>query len=232
MQDLTILYYTANKEPEYFMKNIQQKLRETVGDTRIISVSQKPMDFGDNICIGEVGMSLYNLYKQVLLAVSEAKTKYVAIAEDDMVYSKEHFEYRPPIDTIGYDLNKWALFTWRPEVFSKRTDRRVMSMCTAPREMLKHTLEERYMKYPEVSAIPEIIYKYYWGEPGRFEDHVGISKVKTEKYESSVPSVAFFTPEALGFQYLGTRKKLGELQTTVLEPYGSAKEMYERYYKG
>lgn len=228
MKDISILYYTANKEPEYFMKRIQDKLRETVGDTRIISVSQKPMEFGDNLCIGEVGMSLYNLYKQVLVAVREATTPYVAIAEDDTIYSKEHFEYRP--QTIAYDLNKWSIFTWRPTVFSKRRDRRVMSMCTAPREMLLNTLEERYRKYPCIESIPERIYKYYWGEPGRFEDHLGISKVQTEKWECPIPSVTFFTEESLGFQGLGKRKALGELQTEVLEPYGSVRSMYEAFY--
>jgi hypothetical protein len=230
MNDLTILYYTANKEPQNFMRRIQEKLLETVGDTPIVSVSQKPIDFGKNLCVGNIGMNLYNLYMQVLIAVREAHTPYVAIAEDDMVYSREHFLYRPPTDTIAYDVNKWALFTWKHYVFSKRVGRRVMSMCTAPRELLLNTLEERYTKYPTVESIPERIYKYYWGEPGRFEKHAMLTKIKTEMYEASVPSVAFFTPEALGFQYLGIRKALGPIQTDVLEPYGSAKEMYEYYY--
>jgi len=227
MTDLTLLYYTANKEPEGFMTYIQEKLLETVGDTPIISVSQKPIQFGQNICIGEIGMSLYNLYKQVLIAVREARTPYVAIAEDDTLYPKEHFEHRS--DVISYDLNKWALFTWRPTVFSKRLDRRVMSMCAAPREMLLNTLEERYKKYPTVESIPPVVYKYYWGEPGRFEDHLGISKVPTEKWECLIPSLTFFTEESLGFQGLGKRKALGEIQTEYLEPYGSVKEVYENY---
>jgi len=228
MKDLSILYYTANKEPESFMTKIQERLQESIGDTRIISVSQKPIEFGDNVCIGEIGMSLYNLYKQVLIAVRLAQTPYVAIAEDDTVYSKEHFLYRPK--TIAYDLNKWSIFTWRPTVFSKRRDRRVMSMCAAPRELLLNTLEERYRKYPSIESIPESIYKYYWGEPGRFEDHLGISKVQTEKWECPIPSLTFFTEKSLGFQGLGKRKALGEMRTDILEPYGSVKEVYEHFY--
>ena len=231
MDDLTILYYTANNEPEGFLKRCQEKLLKTVGDTPIVSVSQKPIDFGtERICIGPVGMSLYNLYKQVLIAVRAAKTPYVAIAEDDMIYPHEHFEIRPK--HIGYDLNKWAIFTWNHHVFSKRPGRRVMSMCTAPREMLLNTLEERYAKYPTVESIPERIYKYYWGEPGRFENHAGLTEIETERYECAVPSVAFFTSEAMGFLYLGTRKKLGPLQTEHLAPWGTAEEIYENYYRG
>lgn len=210
------------------MKKVQEQILQAVGDAPIISVSQKPIDFGRNICIGEVGFSTYNLYKQVLIAVREAKTEYVATAEDDVLYPKEHFIYRPD-NAIGYDLNKWSLFTWREPIFSKRPDRRTMTGCTAPREMLLNTLEERYRKYPTLESVPPEIYKYYWGEPGRFEDHLGISKVPTEKWECKVPSVSFCTPEALGFQYLGKRKALGPIQTKTLEPWGTAESVKRIY---
>ena len=105
-----------------------------------------------------------------------------------------------------------------------------MSMCTAPRQLLLNTLEERYAKYPTVESIPPQIYKYYWGEPTRFEDHAGVTKMWADMWSCTVPSVAFFTPQALGYQYLGSRKALGPTQVEILEPYGSAKEMYERYY--
>jgi hypothetical protein len=229
-EDLTILYYTANKEPEGFMKRLQDHLRTVIGNAEIVSVSQKPIQFGRNTCIGEVGMSLYNLYYQALLAVREAHTPYVAIAEDDMAYTKEHFAYRPPENTLGYDVNKWALFTWSHKVFSKRHNRRVMSMLTAPRLLLLNTLEERYKKYHTVESIPPDIYRYYWGEPGRFENNAGITPLQTEMYECKTPSIAFFTEQSLGFQYLGKRKKLGDTQTESLEPWGTAERTYEDFY--
>lgn len=213
------------------MKNVQAQILIATGNAPIISVSQKPIKFGMNICIGETGFSTYNLYKQVLIAVREAKTSYVATAEDDVLYPPEHFVYRPPANTIGYDLNKWSLFTWGKPVFSKRENRRTMTGCIAPRETLLKTLEERYTKYPVFEEIPEEIYKYYWGEPGRFEDHLGIAHVETEKWECSVPSVSFCTPEALGFTYLGKRKALGPIQAETLEPWGSAEEV-RRLYEG
>jgi hypothetical protein len=79
------------------------------------------------------------------------------------------------------------------------------------------------------SEIPPDIYKYYWGEPGRFEDHLGISKVKTEKFMCPVPSIIFSTKEALGFQYLGTRKAHSPIQKRVVEPWGSAEEILKLY---
>ena len=200
MTDLTILFYTANHISDYFMNNVIKQLHSAVGNTRIISISHKPMNLGKNICVGDIGRSAYNIYKQILIGAKEAKTEYVATAEDDVLYPEKHFMYRPTENTLAYDTNKWSIFTWyKPPVFSIREGRRTMTSLIAPRKELIRTLEERYAKYPIFEKIPENIYKYYWGEPGRFEDHLGISRVNTEKYFSTVPSIVFSTEEALGF---------------------------------
>ena len=41
--------------------------KESAGDTPIISVSQKPMDLGNNICVGDVERSSQNGYMQLLI---------------------------------------------------------------------------------------------------------------------------------------------------------------------
>ena len=104
-----------------------------------------------------------------------------------------------------------------------------MTSLIGPRRLLLDTLEERYRKFPSVDTIPFIIYKYYWGEPGRFENHLGISLVPTEKYEATVPHVMFATPEALAYQYLGKRKALGEFQTYELPKWGKADKIRRLY---
>lgn len=97
MNDLTLIYYTSNTNPEYFAGNVRNHLLQvTEGKIPIISVSQKPIDLGKNICAGEIGRSLYNLYRQVYTGALEAKTKYVALCEDDTLYNMEHFRHRPP----------------------------------------------------------------------------------------------------------------------------------------
>lgn len=229
MKDLTILYYTSNTISDYFMKNTQDQLLKAVGDTPIVSVSFKPTVVGDNcknICIGEQPRSSYMIYKQVLLAVREAKTEYVATAEDDVLYPKEHFEFRPPKDTLAYDVNKWSIFTWtNPPIFSIR-ERKTMTSLIAPREELLKTLEERYEKYPEWE--PERFARY-WAEPGRFEDHLRIKKPKTMEYKCSVPSIVFSTKEALAFSHLGTRKAHSLIKKDFIEPWGSAEEILQLY---
>ena len=212
------------------MANTQKQLLKAIGDTPIISVSHKPMKFGKNICVGEIGRSGYNLYKQILIGVKEAKTKYVAMAEDDTLYSSEHFSYRPPDgNTFSYDINKWSIFSWtRPPTFSYRP-RKSMSSLIVARDALAKTLEERYAKYPVFEEIPKDIYKYYWGEPGRFENHLGITPLKKEEFSSPVPNIIFSTSEALGFSQLGKRKSHTNITKTEIAPWGTAQDVLKLY---
>lgn len=231
MKDLTILFYTANHVSDYFMGNVTKQLLKAAGDTQIISISQKPMALGTNICLGDIGRSKYNIYKQILIGAKAATTKYVATAEDDVLYPREHFEYRPTNDDVfAYDMSKWSVFTWsKPQRFSYREGRRTMTSLVVARDALVKTLEERYNKYPDPEKIDSNLYNLYWGEPGRFEDHLGITKLKTESYKAAVPSIIFSTPKALGFEGLGTRKAHGGLVQYEVAPWGKAEDIAKLY---
>ena len=232
MNDLTILYYTCNEEPEYFVKNTQRILLEAVGDTPIVSVSFKPTIIGDNctnIVLEGQTRSNYTLYKQVLMAAKIATTEYVATGEDDLLYSAEHFQYRPKKDVFAYDLNKWSIFSWtRPPIFSYRP-RKLMSSLIVRREALIRTLEARYAKYPTLEEASKTVYPLYWGEPSRFEHHLGITPLESEEYESSVPNVMFSTEQALGYLGLGKRKAHSKIIKTEIEPWGTAEEVLQLY---
>lgn len=231
--DLTIIYYTANLNSDHFMKNTQRYLLKAIGDTPIICVSFKPTVVGNNcknICIGEQKRSAYMIYLQVLMGVREANTKYVATAEDDMLYSTEHYDYRPPDDeTFSYDVNKWSIFSWvKPSIFSYR-ERKSMTSLIVTKDALQRTLEERYSKYPTIESIPPKIFKLYWAEPGRFENHLGITPIKSEEYRSPVPNIVFSTSEALGFMDLGARKAHSKIKVDSVEPWGTAEEILKLY---
>lgn len=233
MNDLTIIYYTANMNSDSFMANTQKYLLKAIGDTPIISVSFKPTVIGNNcknICIGEQKRSNYMIYKQVLIGVREANTRYVAMAEDDMLYSAEHFAYRPPDEeTFSYDINKWSIFSWVNPPFLSYRVRKLMNSLITGKEALQNTLEKRYAKYPELEKIPPDLFKLYWGEPGRFEHHLGISSVKAEEYSSPVPNIMFSTSEALGYLDLGQRKAHTNIRADRVEPWGTAEEILKLY---
>ena len=112
--DLTVIYYTSNREKPDFESKIRQALLDTIGDLPLISVSQKPLDFGENICIGDVGVSEINCRRQFLMGCEAAKTKYVCAAEADFMYPKEYFEFVPPRDdTVYLAMRCWVLFAQR-----------------------------------------------------------------------------------------------------------------------
>ena len=226
--DLTILYYTSNTISDYFMKNIQKQLLIAVGDTPIVCVSQKPMDFGTTqICVGDIGRSAYNIYKQVLIAAKAAKTEYVAMAEDDVLYPPEHFAYRPEGDIFTYDTNKWSTFTWTvPPIFSKK-ERQNMTSLICKRDPLIKTLEERFVRWPDPEGIPA----GYFGEPGRFEYHLNITPVQKQRVHLPIPHIMFSTPEALAFGHLGTRKAHSQERATELPYWGTAEYVLSLYKK-
>lgn len=227
MNDMTIIYYTANHTKEPFGTRIREQLLRAAGDIPIISVSHQPMSLGQNICIGEQPRRIYMIYKQLLIGAKAASTPYVATAEDDVLYPAEHFrEYRPEPDVFAYDANKWGLYTWtRPPMFSIKR-RRTLTSLICHRDALIATLEERFAKYPD----PETSNEHHWSEPGKYERHLGITQVKSEMFDASMPQVVFNTPEALGFEHLGYRKKLGGSLAEVLEPWGMAEDVLRTYY--
>jgi hypothetical protein len=100
--DLTVVSNTCNAEVPIFEQRISEALVEAAGDTPIISVSQKPMNLGNNICVGDVGRSSQNGYVQLLIGLEAATTKWVCTAQADAAYPPEYFQYRPPREDTFY----------------------------------------------------------------------------------------------------------------------------------
>jgi hypothetical protein len=236
MNDLTIIYYTANQNSAYFMANTQKYLLAAIGITPVVSVSFKPTIVGKNctnIVIGDQKRSNYMIYKQILIGARQAQTKFVAMAEDDMLYHPSHFTYRPPDnETFSYNINKWSIFSWvNPPILSYRVRKLANSLIVSKNALVK-TLEERYTKYPVLEKISPNLFKSYWGEPGRFENHLGISPVKCEEFSSSAPNIMFSTSEALGYTTLGERKAHSKIKAEIVAPWGNAEKIIRLYNEG
>jgi len=220
MTDLTLIYYTSNRVDDSFADKIRHSLASF--GLPIISVSQKPLDFGYNISIGDIGASIYNIYKQVLVGAKEAKTKYVACCEDDALYNEEHFQHRPTDGAFAYNLNRWNanhdLFFWRRKAN--------MSMCIASTELMVDTLEKRFEKFPNPLSREkgELI---GFGEPGRFEEHLGLPVVGIDKFKSLTPTIVFnHRPSVGGVRIIHRRDKIRR----ELPYWGKATELWEQYW--
>jgi hypothetical protein len=102
MNNTTIIYVSSNKEKQGFEDKTRQTLLENSGGLPIVSVTQKPIDLGENICVGDVGASGFNFCRQVLIACENAKTEFVISAESDCIYPPDYFEFRPDRLDIPY----------------------------------------------------------------------------------------------------------------------------------
>ncbi len=121
LQNKTIVYYTANSESSEFEKKIRDDIKKKAGDIPIISVSRKPIDFGTNICVGEKPISYTNEWRQLLLGLKAAKTKFCIAAEADCVYPKEYFSFTPPEEEMMYNYNNIYIVWNRKGGFYKKT---------------------------------------------------------------------------------------------------------------
>lgn len=101
-RNATIIYYTSNREKPDFEKRVQENLLKVCGDLPIISVSHKPINLGRNICVGDVGVSGFNMFRQVQLACEAASTKFIISAEADCLYPPDYFTFLPERDDIAY----------------------------------------------------------------------------------------------------------------------------------
>ena len=235
--DSTIIYYTSNFLDEtnpYFLENTKNQLLKAVDKLPIVIVSQKPTMFGSNsinINMGNIGRNHLNLYRQILIGCKEAKTKYVMLAEDDILYSYEHFHQElPKSDYFLYDMNKWSLFTWiRPPQYTYR-DRLVVNQLIAPRDYLVEALEERFARVEELSKTkPESKIIRYWGDPGRYEKYLGVTVRKRAHFFSSVPSIVFSHESAFGYIRQGNRKRLGNPRAFDIPVWGKASDVLKLY---
>jgi hypothetical protein len=221
MNDLTLLYYTSNQISDYFANNVRNHLLESSKKMLpIISVSHKSINFGDNICVGEIGISSWNIYFQILLGAKEAKTKYVACCEDDSLYTWEHFSYRPKDDEFAYNTNRWNV---NKRHYYFRRNRPGMCECIAPTELMIDTLETRMKKYTR-EACAHIKHLPFYGEPGRYETELGLPVVKRVHFQLETPVLTFNHRPSYG----GVR---APLKTDILEeelPYwGSATDLWK-----
>lgn len=121
MKKATIIYYTSNREDPKFEKRIQENILNASKGLPIICVSQKPVDFGINISVGDVGVSGFNMFRQVQIACEHAATPFVISAEADCLYPPDYFEFIPPrLDACYRTSNLYVMPDHRDYFFYKK----------------------------------------------------------------------------------------------------------------
>lgn len=221
--DITIILLTANRVPKKWAEYHKEKLIESAGSSPIITISREPLNWGLNLLDTEA-YTISNIYFQMLRGAKEAKTDYIAAAEDDTLYPKAHFEYRPPKDTFAYNMNRFGIFTWgKPTYFWK--NRISNSTLIAPRKLAIDALEERFSKYPN-------------GTPGGLTGELGRTNIE-ERLGLTHRKVGWFSTETsvvridhdLGIDRLARthRKGMGILRSYDIPYWGKAEDLVKKF---
>ena len=224
--ELTVIYYTANLINDRFAQNVRRELSRAIGELPLISLSKKPINFGQNIVDELPERSITNVYKALLNGAKTAKTKYIALAEDDTLYPDEHFQaYLPGKDTFAYNMTRWNIYTWSKPPFFSLQPRRILASLIAPRELFIEAIEERFAKHPQ--RIPE----KWMGEPGRgkYEGRLGVTMRNSEEFFTYNPLVVFSHPESMGYQTTGPRKRAGKIRATAIPYWGTSEHVRAMY---
>jgi len=122
MNDATIIYCSSCREDPLFEAKVKETILKHCGGLPIISVTQKPIDFGKNICVGDsIGASGFNFFRQVQIGLMEAKTEFVISAESDCMYPPDYFTFRPERNDKCYrSSNLYVMPDLRAYYFYKR----------------------------------------------------------------------------------------------------------------
>ena len=172
----TIIYYSSNREDPGFESRVREYLVKNCGNIPIISVTQKPIDLGTNICVGEKGASGFNMFRQVQIALEHCATDFVISAEADCLYPPDYFEFTPPRKDVCYrDSSLYVMPDLRDYFFYKEegaTHAQIVG-----REFYLNTINKLFEGAPKW-AFEELNFpKERWGKEDVFD--------KIEYYETN-----------------------------------------------
>ena len=131
-----ILYFTDNELPLKLARNVQSRIRKIAEDKgmELVSSSRKPMvNMGKNV-VTDMPRSYLCMFNQILKGLEAMESDIVFMAEHDVLYPPEHFDFTPKDkNTFYYDQNWWKV---HPDGVAVHWDAEQVSGLCAYRETL------------------------------------------------------------------------------------------------
>ncbi len=179
-QTAGVVYYTDNRLDEKIMKQCQVQIAKS--RLPIMSVSLKPIDFGENVVL-PLERGPLTMFKQILAGLERIKTDAVFLCEHDVLYHPTHFQFRPPRkDIYYYNMNNWQLRT--NDGHAVYFDCKKLSQLCADRKFLI----EHYKK--RIALIEANGFSRRMGfEPGTHGRPERVDAFKAEGWRSEFPNV-------------------------------------------
>jgi len=177
-----LVYYTDNQCEERIASTVRKQILKSCNGYQLVSVSQYPISFGENIVFPE-SRSVLTMFKQILRGLEEINTDIVFLVEHDVLYHPSHFEFTPPEkDKYYYNVNTWKLNAKDGQALHYYTQQ-VSGLC-AYRELLLEHYRKRIDRVEKEGFTRKIGF-----EPGNHPYPRGIDKVGFEDWRSEYPNV-------------------------------------------
>lgn len=101
------IYYTDNRPKSFILDECREQIKRA-WNGKLVSVSLKPIDFGENIVLEGVERSLTTMITQIIMGLTALDTDVVFFLEHDVLYHPSHFDFMPMREDIYYyNLNNW-----------------------------------------------------------------------------------------------------------------------------
>lgn len=156
-----LVYYTNNAPEEKILLACQAQLNRCMKIHKfpVISVSQKPVNFGINFVM-DLKSSVLSMFKQILKGLKECKTDIIFLIEHDVLYHPSHFDFTPQKeDHFYYNRNEWRVSSVTGKaVFYLHND--VSQLCARRNLLLEH-----YTKVLEVAEKGEFQHSFGFSPP-------------------------------------------------------------------
>ena len=175
-----IVYYTDNRLDEKIMRRCQEQIKKS--GLPIVSVSLKPINFGDNIVL-PLERGYLTMVKQILAGLEKIKTDAVFLCEHDILYHPSHFQFRPPKkDIFYYNQNKWRLRISDGHLVYH--DCKSLSQLCADRKILIKHYKKR------IALMEKVGFSRRMGfEPGSHNRPERVDDFKSEDWRSEFPNI-------------------------------------------
>ena len=167
-----IVYYSDHHVDEDLMRACQKNLLKVTGrQIPIISVSQQPLSFGQNVCVGEKPRCNRSIYEQIMAGLEAApEGAVIYLCEHDVAYAPAHFAHIPAIkERIEYNQNRYYYAPGQRD-YLKARGKWPLSQLVAYREYLMEQVQRALDESDQPST------ELYRG-------------VRTHKFESERPNV-------------------------------------------
>ena len=172
-----IVYYTDSQLQPELATAVRKRLKKVCGPIPIISVSQKPLNFGKNVCIGEQPRKYKSVYEALLAGVEASpKGSIVYLIEHDVFYHPSHFAFLPPEHGTLYFNDNRYYYHLACDTFDRARGKCALSQLVGWREDILQHAQER------LAVAGDDMTEY-------FEDWQKRSQLKTQGFSSHRPNV-------------------------------------------